>query len=135
MINYKKIFFVKEENNNEDYFEYDVNLIYFSNIITLILFKYINSLLNNQIINNEFINKINQKNKENDLIILFNSSNKEDDMLINEIIKQRCDYLINSSFKSSKNCISKFIALYLNKNISNFFNSLNKKQKEIIKSI
>ena len=56
-------------------------------------------------------------------------------MLINEVIKQRCDYLINNSFESSKNCISKFIALYLNKNISNFFNSLNKKQKEIIKSI
>ena len=132
--NYKKIFFIKDE-NNEEFFEYDVNLIYFSNIIALILFKYINSLLNNQLINNKFINKINQKNKEDDLIILFNSSNKEDDMLINEVIKQRSDYLINDSFNSSKNCISKFIALYLNKNISNFFNSLNKKQKEIIKSI
>jgi hypothetical protein len=57
------------------------------------------------------MNKINQKNKEDDLIILFNSSNKEDDMLINEVIKQRSDYLINDSFNSSKNCISKFICL------------------------
>ena len=96
------------------------NMIYYSNIIILVLFKYINSLLSVQFANNK-----NEKSKAiNDLVIFSNDSNKDDDIILNEVIKQRVECGLTNS--KHKNSISKCVLLYLNENLTKFSQSLNK---------
>ena len=133
--NYRRFFPNEEKNENEQDTFIDKNLIFYSNIINLILFKYINSLINSQFINNKQIFKTNSPLKTNNLVVFFNLSNKEDDILINEVIKQRVDFSYSGTQPNNKNCISKFITLYLNKNVTSFYNNFTKKFKETVSKI
>ena len=133
--NYRRFFPNEDKNENEQGSFIDKNLIFYSNIINLILFKYINSLINSQFINNKQYFKINSPLKTNNLVVFFNLSNKEDDILINEVIKQRVDFSYSGTQPNNRNCISKFITLYLNKNVTSFYNNFTKKFKETISKI
>lgn len=96
------------------------NMIYYSNILILVLFKYINSLLSVQFANNK-----NEKSKAiNDIVIFSNDSNKDDDIILNEVIKQRVECGLTNS--KHKNSISKCVLLYLSENVTKFNQSLNK---------
>ena len=108
------------------------NMIFYSNLLILLLFKYINNLLSIQFANNKSKVKRNALDL-NDIVIFGNDGNKDDDIILNEVIKQRVECA--KAHSNQKNSISKCITLYLNENLSKFTQGLSRCDSMFISSI
>ena len=108
------------------------NLLFLSNIIILIMIKYLNLLLNYRInINN---NNNNTSNKvKNCLLVFFNSLSNDDEILLNEILKKKTIAYFNSSKNS--NSLTSFIKYYITENISNLEKKICVNEKLFFESI
>lgn len=108
------------------------NLIFFSNIIILIMIKYLNLLLNYRInINNTNINTSNKV--KNCLLVFFNSLSNDDEILLNEILKKKTIAYFNCA--KNNNSLTSFIKYYITENISNLEKKICVNEKLFFESI
>ena len=97
------------------------NMIFLSNIIILIMMKYLNTLFNMKINSSNKNSNTNSKDR-NCFIMLVNSLPNEDEIILSEILKKKEEYSLN--YTKNDNSLSNFIKFYLNEHITNFQNKI-----------
>lgn len=105
------------------------NMIYYSNIIILVMIKYINHLIEG-VLNYKGI----MKGINHDIIISYNKTEfDEDDVLFNEVIKKRS--MTNNLTDLNKNSISNYFKFYLQENIAKFNQNVSHSDLKLISLI